>query len=186
MESWEAFLRKRAPIHKMLEISPGWNAHWKTMPVTSYHSVDFPDFDIGQETLPELFDVVIADQVLEHVRDVDAAVRNIREMVAPGGHALIATPFLFRVHGRPNDFRRWTEVGLRQLLVANGFAEDALETFSWGNKACARAHIGGPVRAYGFGKDLSNDPEYPLMVWAIAGKPASAAEHLAQNSTVRN
>ncbi|RWK27414.1 MAG: SAM-dependent methyltransferase, partial [Mesorhizobium sp.] len=40
----------------------------------------------------------------------------------------------------------------------------------WGNKACARAHIGGPVRAYGLWRDLSNDEEYPLMVWAFAKK----------------
>jgi SAM-dependent methyltransferase len=134
MDSWDAFLRSRGAGLSILEISPGWNQHWKKVPGSSYRSVDYPEFDISREALPERFDVVIADQVLEHVLDVDSAVANIHEMVAPGGHALIATPFLFRVHGRPNDFRRWTEAGLRHLLVSNGFADEDLQTFSWGNK----------------------------------------------------
>lgn len=168
IESWERFFRQRESVGDVLEISPGWNGHWKSMPVHSYRSVDYPDFDIANDVLPERFDVIIADQVLEHVEAVDEAVRNIRSMLMPGGHSLIATPFLFRVHGRPHDFRRWTEVGLRRLLVANGFRDSHVKTFSWGNKACARAHIGGGVKAFGFGRDLSNDPEYPVMVWAIA------------------
>ena len=83
---------------------------------------------------------------------------------------MVATPFLFRVHGRPHDYTRWTADGLKQLMVEGGFEAQAVETHSWGNKACARAHIGGIVRDYGFKRDLSNDPEYPLMVWAFARK----------------
>ncbi|TIU13610.1 MAG: SAM-dependent methyltransferase, partial [Mesorhizobium sp.] len=30
------------------------------------------------------------------------------------------------------------------------------------------AHIGGPVRDYGLWRDLSNDEEYPLMVWTFS------------------
>jgi SAM-dependent methyltransferase len=141
---------------------------WASVNAKSYRAVDFPDFDITNDALVERFDIVIADQVLEHVIEPVAAVRNMRAMLRPEGWALIATPFLFRVHARPHDYCRWTELGLRKLLMDGGFASENIRSFSWGNKACARAHIGGEVRDYGFGKDLSNDDDYPIMVWAFA------------------
>jgi SAM-dependent methyltransferase len=132
--------------------------------------VDYPDFDITRDFLPERFDFVVADQVLEHViRPVDA-VRNMATMLNDGGYVVIATPFLFRVHGRPYDYFRWTPPGLRQMLIDGGFPDSDIETHAWGNKACAKAHIGGPVRDLGFGRDLSNDDDYPMVVWAFAKK----------------
>lgn len=76
-----------------------------------------------------------------------AAAQNIHAMTRPGGWAMVATPFLFRVHARPHD--RWTPAGLKQVMVDGGFPKSEIEVFGWGNKACAKAHIGGPVRAYG-------------------------------------
>jgi len=168
IEAFEDFLRSRPGQTDVIEISPGWNNHWSKLPFRSYRSVDYPEFDICRQALPEQFDIVIADQVLEHVARPHEAVRNIKAMLRPGGTALIATPFLFRVHARPHDYSRWTPAGLRSLLIEGGFTDDAIQTESWGNKACARAHIGGPVKDFGFGRDLSNDPEYPMMVWAFA------------------
>lgn len=170
IESWRSFFDKQSAIGDILEVSPGWNATWRSIPSKSYSTCDYPDFDIAKDVLPQQFDFVIADQVLEHVLDADSAMRNIYAMVKPGGYALVATPFLFRVHARPHDFRRWTEAGLRHLLQTGGFAEHDIDSHSWGNKKCARAHIGGPVRSYGWGRDLSNDQEYPVMVWAFARK----------------
>ncbi|WP_240992781.1 MULTISPECIES: class I SAM-dependent methyltransferase [Mesorhizobium] len=114
------------------------------------------------------YSVVIADQVLEHAQRPLAAAQNIHAMTRPGGWAMVATPFLFRVHARPHDYKpldsRRPEAGDGR----SGFPESEIEVFGWGNKACAKAHIGGPVRAYGLWRDLSNDEEYPLMVWAFA------------------
>jgi hypothetical protein len=53
---------------------------------------------------------------------------------------------------------------LKQLMVEGGFPEANVKAYGWGNKACARAHIGGPVRAYGLWRDLSNDEECPLIM----------------------
>jgi SAM-dependent methyltransferase len=167
IESWTAFLEKIGPVD-ILEISPGWNSMWARVPSKSYRSVDFPAFDIAKNALAEQFDVVIADQVLEHVSKPQDAVRNIKAMLRPNGWAMIAAPFLFRVHARPHDYYRWTEAGIRQLLVDGGFAESEIQTFSWGNKACVKAHLGGEVKPFGLGRDMRNDPEYPVMVWAFA------------------
>jgi len=157
------------PAAEVLEISPGWNNIWKNK-ILNYTSVDYPEFDICTDSLAREFDIVIADQVLEHVQKPVDAVRHMFAMVRPGGYIVVATPFLFRVHARPHDYYRWTEAGLMQLLRDGGFQEKHVQTFSWGNKSCARAHIGGPVRDYGWYRPMKNDPEYPLMVWAFAQK----------------
>ncbi len=57
---------------------------------------------------------------------------------------------------------------MRTLLQHAGFDAKDIQVGSWGNKRCAKAHIGGKVRSAGFKPDLSNDPEYPMMVWAFA------------------
>lgn len=168
IERWHEFLARQAPLGDILEISPGWNRMWRQLPSCSYHSADYPEFDICYEVLDRKFHIVIADQVLEHVADPRSAVANIRAMLEPGGYAMIATPFLFRVHARPDDFYRWTEPGLRRLCLDGGFGDQDVTVESWGNKSCARAHIGGPVRDYGFGRSMKNDPDYPMMVWAFA------------------
>jgi len=165
IECWESHLSIVQP-NSVLEISPGSWSSWKRF--NNYTAVSFPDFNICSDALSEQFDVVIADQVLEHVEFPSEAISNMRLMTRPGGWVMIATPFLFRVHGRPNDYCRWTSHGLRTLLVAAGFAEDQIWVDSWGNAICARAHTRGQVKAYGFWRPMHNDPEYPMMVWAFA------------------
>ena len=168
IEAFEQFLAER-PDAKVFEVSPGWNRYWKDR-TSKYNSLDYPEFDICKESTRERYDIVIADQVLEHVQAPQEAVKNIYKMISPGGYAIVATPFLFRVHARPHDYQRWTEAGMRELLKEGGFKNEDIQTYSWGNKSCARAHIGGPVRDYGWYRNLKNDPEYPLMVWAFARK----------------
>ena len=168
IEAFEQFLAER-PDAKVFEVSPGWNRYWKDR-TSKYNSLDYPEFDICKESTRERYDIVIADQVLEHVQAPQEAVKNIYKMISPGGYAIVATPFLFRVHARPHDYQCWTEAGMRELLKEGGFKNEDIQTYSWGNKSCARAHIGGPVRDYGWYRNLKNDPEYPLMVWAFARK----------------
>lgn len=170
IERWRDFLARQAPLGDVLEISPGWNEMWRRLPARTYKAVDYPDFDICRDRLDRRFHIVIGDQILEHVPDPRAAVANMRAMLEAGGYAMIAAPFLFRVHARPHDYYRWTELGMKTLCQEAGFAESDISVKSWGNKACVKAHLGGPVRDFGFGRDLRNDPEYPIMVWAIARK----------------
>jgi SAM-dependent methyltransferase len=168
IEAFETFFRSREPLGDILEISPGWNDRWKRLPAKSYREVDYPEFDVCTDVLPDRFDIVIADQVLEHVERPIEAAKHIHAMLRPGGFAAVATPFLFRVHARPHDFNRWTPEGLKQLLIEGGFERGRIETDSWGNPACVKAHLRGRVRDYGFRRNLSNDPEYPIMCWAFA------------------
>lgn len=169
-KSWQNFF----DIHKAeqlsaLEISPGHSSLWKERGFGNYQAVQFPEFDICRESLSEKFDVIIADNVFEHIPDAVQAIKNTRAMLKDGGYFLMATPFLFRVHGRPFDFIRWTRDGLMILLQQGGFSEAEIEVHSWGNKACVKANLDRIV-PYGWSKDMENDDEFPAMVWAFARK----------------
>ena len=66
------------------------------------------------------FDVVLCLQVLEHVPDAAAAVRELRRVVKPGGRVLLSTHGVYPFHPNPDDLWRWTHVGLERLFRANG------------------------------------------------------------------
>ena len=62
------------------------------------------------------FDVVLCTQVLEHVDDPGAAVRELHRVCAPGGRVLLSTHGVQVFHPNPNDFWRWTHQGLGLLF----------------------------------------------------------------------
>jgi SAM-dependent methyltransferase len=66
------------------------------------------------------FDVVLCLQVLEHVPDPAAAVRELRRVVRPGGRVLLSTHGVYPFHPNPEDLWRWTHTGLDRLFRDNG------------------------------------------------------------------
>lgn len=167
-----AFVAKLGPEKlDALEISGG-NQWTRQFCFKSYESTEYPGFDICAETLPRQFDLIIADQVFEHLQWPYRAGRNVWRMLKPGGHFIIATPFLVRVHRAPIDCSRWTPDGLRYLLQECGFADEDIQADSWGNRSCLRGNL-TRWRRRGFFGSLKNEPDYPVMVWAFARKPAS-------------
>src|SRR5687767_8413268 len=72
----------------VLEIS---GARWADFGFGSYRQTSFPPFDICRETLPQRFDLIIAEHILEHVRSPAAAAANVLEMLNPGGYFLAVT-----------------------------------------------------------------------------------------------
>jgi len=128
----------KLPLSEMsaLEVS---GKHWQNTPFRSYLSLDYPAFDICGEPHPAGFDIVIAEQVLEHVLSPRRAIENVYQMLNPGGIFIVNTPFLVRIHDHPIDCTRWSERGLRQLLYECRSSE--IETGSWGNRRCARANF---------------------------------------------
>jgi hypothetical protein len=54
--------------------------------------------------------------VLEHVTDVHSTLQEIDRCLAINGEIYIDVPFLQPFHADPNDFRRFTLIGLRQIM----------------------------------------------------------------------
>jgi SAM-dependent methyltransferase len=67
------------------------------------------------------FDLVLCTEVLEHVPDPDATLKEIHRTLKQDGALVLTTPLTWGIH-EARDFHRWTESGLRQLLQRNGFA----------------------------------------------------------------
>jgi SAM-dependent methyltransferase len=67
------------------------------------------------------FDSVVTNQVLEHVLKPESFIREIKRVLKKGGYLLLTVPFVWDEHEKPNDYRRYTSFGIRDLLENNGF-----------------------------------------------------------------
>ncbi|HXW33584.1 MAG TPA: methyltransferase domain-containing protein [Acidimicrobiales bacterium] len=168
------------PSLDAVEIS-GWGGRangWRT-----FDRLKYPQFDLCKSTPARQYDVVLCEQVLEHVVDPVAAVKTLFALTKPGGHVIVDTPFMLRIHEAPGDYWRFTKDGMRILLSSAGFED--IKTFSWGNRACIKAdmfriapyrilkrHLGGHWRAYQPWHSLSNESSFPIVIWAYAKRPA--------------
>ncbi len=84
--------------------------------VTKYPTVDIVA-DAGSIPLPDGSATrIISDNVFEHLKKPERAVAEMQRLLAPGGLAYIATPFLYPFHSSPSDYQRWTAQGLRELF----------------------------------------------------------------------
>jgi SAM-dependent methyltransferase len=136
-----------------------------------FTSLDYPDFDLcAPLTGQGPFDVVICEQVIEHVPDPCAAAANLRGLCAAGGHVVVSTPFMIRVHEEwgMQDYWRFTPRGLRTLLERAGLEVDTVE--AWGNRGCIDGNL-HRWPAYRRWQSLRNEPKLPVQVWAFARNP---------------
>lgn len=75
--------------------------------VVDAHSIPFPD---------RHFESIIAIEVFEHLQFPWQAASEIYRVLKPGGTAIISVPFMFRIHGDPHDYQRFTVNGIQSLF----------------------------------------------------------------------
>jgi SAM-dependent methyltransferase len=159
------------PIASLRAVEVSGSAHarrgWR-----SYVATEYPAFDLCAGETPDLrADVVICEQVLEHLPDPLMAASNLFHMLPPGGHAVVSVPFLVKIHREPGDFWRFSADGLRLLLGKVGF--EVLSTGDWGNRLCLLANLWRWC-PYVPGMPLWRSADLPIIVWAFARRPVAA------------
>ncbi len=75
-----------------------------------------------------LIDCVLLLDVLEHLEQPERCLGEIYRVLKPGGLLIVQVPFLYPVHDKPQDYRRWTVFGLSRLLREHDFEIAEQET----------------------------------------------------------
>jgi len=96
------------PSIKNMELEAGVNIHY----VGSVLDIPCKDNE---------FDLVIAQEVLEHVKDPCRAVEEVYRVLKPGGHFYLQLPFIIGFHPCPNDYWRFSHEGIQELLGHSDF-----------------------------------------------------------------
>jgi ubiquinone/menaquinone biosynthesis C-methylase UbiE len=99
------------PLEKIAERIPG---------------IPLIQFDLFNCPLPDnCVDVVVALNVLEHIKDDEAALKQIYRILKPGGHAIIEVPANSQLYDFYDEqlkhFRRYDLRGLKQMSHGCGF-----------------------------------------------------------------
>jgi len=74
-------------------------------------------------SLETKYDCIVILNVLEHLLDPNLALKNLSTICKKKGKIIGSTPFLFRVHGAPKDYSRYTKDHLVKLLKSNNFED---------------------------------------------------------------
>tara|TARA_B100000787_G_C16156949_1_gene279416 strand:+ start:165 stop:854 length:690 start_codon:yes stop_codon:yes gene_type:complete len=93
---------------KNLELEPGLN-------------IDYVGSVLAIPCNDNQFDVVLAQEVLEHVEAPSIAVEEIHRVLKVGGYFYLQLPFIIGYHPCPNDYWRFTHQGIRELLTEDKF-----------------------------------------------------------------
>ena len=85
---------------------------------------EFLNIDLQKKISMEMkYDYIIIFNVLEHLLDPNLALQNLSNICKKNGKIIGSTPFLFRVHGAPKDYSRFTKDHLIELLRSSNFKD---------------------------------------------------------------
>ena len=153
----------------VLHISPG-------EPGATLHA------DLGSLECPlprGVFDCVVLTQTLIFVPDFRQAVRNLHEILAPGGVLLATFPGLAQISrydmDRWGDYWRFTDLSARKLF-GEVFSPGNVQVETHGNVLAATAFLQGlAVEDLTPGELDHHDPDYQVVITVRAVKPADRA-----------
>jgi SAM-dependent methyltransferase len=77
------------------------------------------------------FDMVVSINTLEHVFHLEEVLKELIRVLNTGGQIVFAVPFLFRVHGCPDDYNRPTASWWKETLTQLGIHELEITPLVW-------------------------------------------------------
>ena len=99
----------------------------KTMEIEAGDGIDF----VGSvENIPfdnNTIDLIVTQEVLEHVRDPFQAIDEISRVLRPGALAYIQIPFTIGFHGCPQDYWRFSHEGMEELANIGGLIVEEID-----------------------------------------------------------
>lgn len=91
-----------------------------------------------------IYDAVISLNTFEHIFDLAVPLTEAGRVLVPGGRLVFIVPFIFRVHGHPDDYHRGTPHFWLKTLERHGFQDVQIEVLSWGPHTAASTISGLP------------------------------------------
>ena len=83
---------------------------------------EFLNIDLQKDNSIDIrYNFAVIFNVLEHVLIPNLAIKNISKILKKNGKIIGSTPFIFRIHGAPKDYSRFTKDHLIELLKSNNF-----------------------------------------------------------------
>lgn len=143
----------------------------------------YPEYDIqAAQFSDDEFDVVIADQVLEHVPHPMKAVKQCVRITKVGGILMFGTPWIYPYHAMSDWKDYWRISRDAYQMMFDEFGVDTIKIGGWGHKEALV--FGNLTDAFGFlgtnrtievglkAKlfDAPNEPDYAIEVWAVGRK----------------
>jgi SAM-dependent methyltransferase len=105
---------------------------WPGSDHASRHVDVFADLNAGLPLASACADSVLLTDVLEHLAEPGHLLAEVARLLRPGGHLVLAVPFLYWIHEPPHDYFRYTEFALRRLCAQAGLEVVSLEAYGGG------------------------------------------------------
>ena len=111
----------KAPFRRLFDHVTYETADFGLVAKKAYAPIDYR-CDLTAIPVPDsTYDLVLCTQVMEHVPDPLAVLREFHRVLKPGGQAWLTAPLFFAEHEKPFDFHRFTQFAWRQMAGETGF-----------------------------------------------------------------
>jgi SAM-dependent methyltransferase len=111
----------KAPFRRLFDHLTYETADFGQVAKKAYAPIDYR-CDLTAIPVPDsTYDLVLCTQVMEHVPDPLAVLREFHRVLKPGGQAWLTAPLFFAEHEKPFDFHRFTQFAWRRMAGETGF-----------------------------------------------------------------